>query len=353
MNSLKIGVVGCGRIVQIAHLPALSTVPDVRVVALAEAHEGRLQDAARRVPGAATFVDYRQLLRDADVDAVVITLPPELHAEAAVAAFESDRHVYLEKPIATELRDAERVVTAWKRSGRVGMIGFNYRHHPLYLAARTQVRDGRMGDLVAVRTTFASAARTLPQWKQSRRTGGGALMELASHHLDLVRFIFEEPVVEVAAFARSQHTEADTVSVHQRLRSGLLVTSLCSITAVAEDTFEIYGRGGKLAVDRYEGSLVLTPPRHDDGRVPRLMRALRRSAAGVARVLRTPGEASHGLALRAFARAIRDGTSPAPDLDDGYRSLAVVAASERSIDEGRVVPLAAEDVQPHAPLSGP
>ena len=346
MNIVKIGLIGCGRIVQIAHLQALSAVQDARVVALAEPDEGRLREASGRVPGAAQFTDYRQLLAQADIDAVVVTLPPELHAEAAVAAFEAGRHVYLEKPIATSLRDAQRVVTAWKRSGRVGMIGFNYRYHPLYLAARTYVRDGRLGELVAVRTTFSSAARTLPAWKQARLTGGGALMELASHHLDLVHFIFEEPVVEVAAFARSQQTEADTVSVHQRLHDGLLVASLCSITAVAEDRFEVYGRAGKLTVDRYAGSLALTPPRLDDGRLPRMIRELRQFAGGMGRVLRAPGEASHGLALRAFTKAIREGTSPAPDFDDAYRSLAVIAAAERSIDEGRAVALTADDVRP-------
>lgn len=348
MSTVKIGLIGCGRIVQIAHLQALIAVPHTRVVALAEPDEGRLQEASARVPGAARFTDYRQLLADADVDAVVVTLPPELHADAAVAAFEAGRHVYLEKPIATSMRDAQRVVTTWKRSGLVGMIGFNYRYHPLYLAARASVRDGRLGELVAVRTTFSSAARTLPAWKQARLTGGGALMELGSHHLDLVRFIFEEPVVEVAALARSQHTEADTVSVHQRLRSGLLVASLCSITAVAEDRFEIYGRAGKLTIDRYAGTLRATPPRLDDGRLPRMLRELRQFAGGMGRVLRAPGEASHRLALRAFVQGVREGTCPAPDFDDAYRSLAVVAAAERSIDEGRAVALTADDAQPFA-----
>lgn len=347
MDVLRVGVVGCGRIAQLAHLPALARLAGVRVVALAEADEARRREAVRQAPQAATFADYRELLAAGVIDAAVVTLPPALHAEAAIAAFDAGQHVYLEKPLATTLADARAVMAAWKRSGKIGMIGFNYRFHPLYRIVKAHLASSRLGELVGVRTVFASTARALPDWKKARQSGGGALMELASHHVDLVHFLFDQPIVEVTTLSRSQHSEADTVSLNLRLADGLLVQSFCSINAVAEDRFEIYGREGKLAVDRYAGTLESGSARHADGRLPRLRCELRRFARGVSTVLRPPGEHSYGVALGAFASAIRDARPVLPGFEQAYQSLAVIDAAERSATSGRVVTMSSDDLRPH------
>ena len=349
MNVLRVGVIGCGRIARLAHLPALARCRDVRVVALAEPDEARRREAALQAPGAEPFPDYRDLLASARVDAAVVTLPPGLHAEVAIAAFQSGKHVYLEKPIATSLPDARAVIAAWKRSGTIGMIGFNYRFHPLYGSARAHLRASRLGELAGVRSVFASAARDLPDWKKTRQSGGGALMELASHHVDLVHFLLEQPALEVSALVRSQHSDGDSVSLTLRLADDLLVQSFCSINAAAEDRFEIYGRKGRLAIDRYAGTLELGAAVHDDGRLPRLGRELRRTAGGLRRVLRRSGEFSHGAALRAFASAVQHGRQVAPGLEQAYRSLAVIDAAERSSATGRVVTLTPGDMVPGVP----
>src|SRR5690349_4476182 len=126
-STVAIGVIGCGQIAQAVHLPVLSRLPGVRVTALADTDATRLSQAAARVPRAACFSDYARLLATPEVDAVVICAPPALHAEVAVAALKANKHVYLEKPLATTLEDADRVCEVWRQSGRVGMIGFNYR----------------------------------------------------------------------------------------------------------------------------------------------------------------------------------------------------------------------------------
>ena len=342
---LDIGLVGCGRIAELAHLRALARLAGVRVTALAEPDETRRLAASRHAPGAALFADFRELLSGSAVDAVVVTLPPALHATAAIAAFDAGKHVYLEKPIATTLDEARAVIAAWTRSGRIGMVGFNYRFHPLYQLAREHLRASRLGELVAVRTVFSSAARVLPAWKQDRQSGGGALMELASHHVDLVHFLFEQPVVEVSALVRSQQSDADSVSLHLRLAGDLLVQSFCSINAVADDRFDIYGRKGRLSIDRYAGTLAIGRPEHRDGRLTRAQRELRWLAGAARRVIRPAGEPSHGAALDAFVRAIRESRPAAPDLHDGYRSLAIVDAAERS-STGQAVSLSAAQLAP-------
>lgn len=335
----KVGLIGFGRIAQRVHLPALRTLPEVHVVALAESDPERCQEAERALPQAHFFSDYRALLAESEAEAVVICLPSSLHAEAALAAFEAGKHVYLEKPIATCLSDAQAVLEAWQRAGTIGMTGFNFRFNPLHLKAKAHLRAGRLGELVGVRTVFSSAARTLPAWKERRQSGGGALLDLASHHMDLVPFLLGEEVVAVAAEARSQRSEEDSVAVQLRLASGLLVQSFFSITSVDEDRLEIYGRQGKLILDRYAGTLCAREPEAVYSRLGKLREEARALVEGLRRVARTPGEPSFQAALGAFVAAAQSGASVRPDLEDGYRSLAILDAAERSAAAGKTVTL--------------
>ncbi|MDX1531773.1 MAG: Gfo/Idh/MocA family oxidoreductase, partial [Rhodothermales bacterium] len=136
MHDLPIGLIGCGRVAQRIHLRALRALRGVRVVALAEPDPERRRQASRLVPEAAPFADHESLLATSGAEAVVVSAPPPLHAAIAQAALEAGRHVYLEKPGATSLTEADAVVAAWRRSGLVATVGLNFRSHPLYAALR-------------------------------------------------------------------------------------------------------------------------------------------------------------------------------------------------------------------------
>lgn len=154
MSRIKVGLIGCGRVAQRIHLNVLSALPEARVVAVAEPNARRRQEAGKAIPQAQLFSDYRVLLSESDAEAVLICLPSSLHAEATLAAFEAGTHVYVEKPGATSRAEAEAVVEAWSRSGRVATMGLNFRFHPLYMALRDEVQAGRVGEPVAVRSVF-------------------------------------------------------------------------------------------------------------------------------------------------------------------------------------------------------
>src|SRR5205085_8530794 len=99
------------------------------------------------------------------LDAVVICAPPHLHAPAATAAFDAGLHVYLEKPIALSVDEGERLVEAWRRARRIGMIGFNFRFHPQVLRIRDRLRDGAIGTPLGVRGIVSILPHELPDWK--------------------------------------------------------------------------------------------------------------------------------------------------------------------------------------------
>src|SRR5436189_74562 len=99
MPALRIGLIGCGYI-GVIHLNTLRRSPQADVVAFAEPDAERRQIARRQLPQAAAFADYRELLDQAEIKAVVVCLPNALHSEAAIAALQAGKHVYLEKPLA-------------------------------------------------------------------------------------------------------------------------------------------------------------------------------------------------------------------------------------------------------------
>jgi len=340
---LKVGIIGCGWFAQAVHLPILRRLPEVELIALAEPDPDRRQEASRCVPAALLYAEYRDLLKMRDIDAIIVSVPTTLHAEVAIAAMQLGKHVYLEKPIATTLEEAHKVVRAWKQAGVVGMVGFNYRFNALHQAARIQIQARRLGSLVGVRSVFSTPARPMPDWKQTRSNGGGVLLDLASHHVDLVRFLFQQDVQMVYADIESHCTEHDTATLHLRLADGLQIQSYFSLTAVDEDRFEIYGQAGKLTLDRYHALDVEVTT--SDGKVSCLHRMRQKlkpfmNVPYLVKKLRSPWhEPSYREALSTFASAARGHDGVSPDFLDGYRSLEVICAAEQSAKTGQSVSL--------------
>ncbi len=341
MKPVRIGLIGCGWFAQSVHLPVLTGLPGVSVVALAEPDPDRLQAAGVLAPEATRYGDYLDLLQQAAADAVVVCVPTAVHREATIAALSRGRHVYLEKPIATDLEEARAIVDAWDRARVIGMIGFNYRCNPLHRSAKAIVQSGALGRIVGVRSVFTTQTRSLPEWKRHRRSGGGALRELGSHHIDLARYYFGEDVRSVFAGLRSIHTEEDTATLHLTLVGGIDMQSCFSLSAVEEDRFEVLGDAGKLTVDRYSGLQVEVGIGGGVfSRVRRMAGRLNLGSRGsyLLKRLRSPWhEPSYREALSSFAAAVRHGGSVSPDLLDGYRSLEVICAAEESAQTGRSI----------------
>ena len=329
--SLRIGVIGCGQIARGIHLPVLGRMPEVRIAAVAEPVEGSRAAAVAIARGAAAFSDYRELLQAGGLDAVVVCSPPHLHAETAIAAFEAGLHVYLEKPLAPSLDEGMRVVDAWRRARKVGMLGFNFRFHPQITRIRQRIADGAIGTPLGVRAVFSILPHELPDWKRTRATGGGVLLDLASHHIDLVQHLLEDDVVRVYASTRSLRGEGDHAAVQLELASGVMAQLFVSLGTVDEHRIEILGTGGKLVMDRVE----LVRPEHQPAtqrgaRARRIARAV--AAFEPSRMLRSPGaEPSFAAALGVFAWSASGNAFAGPDPLDGVRNLAVIEAAERSL----------------------
>lgn len=294
-------------------------------------------------PQAVEFERLDQLWDATSVDALLVSTPTADRAALLMEAIRRGIYIYAEKPLTADLAEAEALVFAWKDGAAQGMIGFNYRFHPLYVQARRLLSEDAVGRPLMVSTVFSSSNSSLNDWRARRRSGGGVLLDLGSHHVDLLHFLFGEEVTEVHALTSSTHAEDDTATLQMRLRNGALVSSMFSFGATDQDRIEIFGDRAILRVDRYLSTACEIIPRDKPrARVRQLTNALSflwRPGAILSK--RTPGgDPSYRAALEHFVQSARTGGPCTPDFNDGLRALRVISAGERSAREGRWVDVA-------------
>ena len=339
----RVAILGCGAIARAAHLPSILRERDVAVVALADHDAQNLAAAGTLARDARAVAEYRDVLTMSDVEAVIIALPPALHADAAVAALETGKHVYVEKPLATSLVDARRVIDAANGKRAIAMMGFNYRFNPLTQQAKTKIAARTIGDVVAVRTVFSTATRPLAPWKQRRESGGGALLDLAVHHIDLIRHLLDADITSVSAHMASVRAEHDTVTLQLGLTTNAVAQIFCSLSAVDEDRIDVYGTNGKLSVDRYGSLRVDVSPPGARGAlglaVGRLAGEIGAMGYGAEKRRAPMHDPSFPASIGAFVKSIRDGSPTRPSLMDGLRAMEVIDAAERSAATGQQVEL--------------
>ena len=320
---IGIGLLGCGGIASYYHLPVLAAHPGARVVAVADPAETARSRAASLVPGIVAELDAHSVLERADVDAVVVCADTPRHAQLARAAAEAGKHLYLEKPLALTLPDACSVIEAVEAAGVSGTIGFNLRFHPLHRRAHSLLEEGALGQIRAVRAAFHEPARRrrMPAWKRRRATGGGALLDLGSHSVDLLRWHLSTEVADAAASLSSRATEHDCARLRVTTVSGVEADLDCRIGVARTDVFEIVGESGTLRIDRYRGTLSLATETKSLKPFGARMRAL---------VTRPRPEPSFRLALGAWVERLLGEERTLPTLADGFKSLEALLAAERT-----------------------
>lgn len=341
---MRVGIIGCGAVACYCHIPALRRLRGVTIVAAADPSEAARERARRAVP-VALHARAEELLERDDVDAVIISAPSHLHAEIAVKAATAGKHFYLEKPVATTGEDARLITNAVLQAGVIAATGFNRRLHPLYEQARTILASGRFGNVRAVQTTFSEPAPEdgMPDWKRSRHTGGGVLLDLASHHFDLLRWLLDDEIEAISASVRSEESEHDSARVELSMRGGVEAQSFFSFRAGFADFLEFICERGTLRVDRHRSSLTALEPRRMGYGARRHWIAPRATNAmwRLRRVWRPSEDPSYMRSLRAFVEHAAGGPRRGAALEDGVRSLDAVLAAEESARTGSLVSLAA------------
>jgi predicted dehydrogenase len=345
VQPVRLGAVGCGFVAERVHLPILSRLPELEVVAVADRDANRLTAVADAFGIPSRYPDADSLIADPSVDAVGVFVPPAEHAPPAIAALEAGRHLLVEKPLAPSLEEADRLADRAAAFAGVATVGFNLRWLDLVLRARELTRRGELGEIEVVRTVLTNGRRfdpEAPEWLLRRELGGGSLIEQGIHHFDLWRFLLDSEVDEVFAVARPEDAGA---AVTARMADGILVQTMLSERTTPTNSIEILGTGGclRLRLTQFDGFELLPATREDSAPRPRARRALatlRGLPRGLAE-LRAGGHfaTSYAEQWRRFAAAVRAREAMAPTLEDGRRALHISLAAVESASTGTPVRL--------------
>ena len=232
---LRAGVVGLGWAGQ-QHMSAYAELPGVDLVALAGRETDRLEELGQQfaVPADQRFVDWPDLLASADLDLLSIAAPTTLHAPIAVAALDAGVHVLSEKPLAESATAGERMVQAAERNRRVLDVSFNHRRRGVIKALKQLLDGGSLGPIYYAKVGWVrrQGIPTMGSWFTRRATaGGGPLMDLGVHMLDIVLYLLDEPKVDTVTAA--------TYAEFGPRGLGASATSTMQKTGVADGGFDV------------------------------------------------------------------------------------------------------------------
>jgi predicted dehydrogenase len=214
-EKLKYGIIGCGGIAENKHLPAIKKLENVEVTAFCDIIPERAEKANKEYGGGKSkvFKDYRELVKE-NLDAVIVLTPNNSHCEITVAALNAGKHVLCEKPMATNYKEAKAMIAARDKSGKLLTIGYQNRYRADSLFLKAECDNGTLGEIYFARAT-AIRRRAVPTWGvflDEEKQGGGPLIDIGTHALDLTLFMMNnyEPLYAVGTTYHKLNKDKNT-----------------------------------------------------------------------------------------------------------------------------------------------
>jgi inositol 2-dehydrogenase len=332
--SIRIGLIGVGRMGQVfAHHLAFS-VEEVDFVAVADMNAALAQEAAARFGAENGYSDYHVLLAREDIDAVVIASPTHTHPEVIIAAAQAGKHIFSEKPLALTLDACSQTIEAVNEAGVKFQLGFMRRFDPGYVVAKKKIEAGVIGKPVMFKSVGRDPKRTSLEFAR-RENSGGLIADMGVHDFDLARWMMGSEVERVSTeggclvFPELKDVgDIDNAVINLKFENGAVGNIDVSRNAVYgyDIRTEILGSEGGLMIGKMQETPVLVMTRsgvcHDT--VPYFMQRF--------------GEA-YAAEIRDFVRCIVEDTEPRATGKDGMAATAIGIAATLSLDEGRPVNL--------------
>ncbi len=213
MKKIRIGIIGCGGIANQKHMPSLKENSNLcEIVYFCDIIPERAEKAAKEygAEGARVCTDYHELLSDKSIDVVHVLTPNVSHAPITVDAFEAGKHVMCEKPMAATTADAEKMMAAWKKSGKKFTIGYQNRFRPEVQSLHTSCEQDELGEIYFAKA-HAVRRRAVPTWgvfPNKALQGGGPLIDIGTHALDMTLWMmnnYEPESVTGSVFYKLGH----------------------------------------------------------------------------------------------------------------------------------------------------
>jgi D-xylose 1-dehydrogenase (NADP+, D-xylono-1,5-lactone-forming) len=252
MKKVRWGILSTADIGLRALIPAIRGSQRGEVIAISSRDSGRAQMVAKEYGIPRAHGSYEELIADPDVDAIYNPLPNHMHGEWSIKAAQAGKPVLCEKPFARDAAEAQRMVDEFARRNLLLAEGFMYRFHPQQQLVKQLVRQGAVGNLNLLRVSFTfwmSDERHAQDIRTKAEMAGGALMDVGTYCVNLMRFITEEEPKHVSASAvwAASGTD-DTVVGTLQFPSGVLGHFDCGFRSAFESSYELRGDAGRIVV---------------------------------------------------------------------------------------------------------
>jgi predicted dehydrogenase len=357
-EQIRVGVVGTSGWTERVHIGGLLSHPGATLAAICGQHSERTAALAARYSIPRAYTDFRQMIAEADLTALIVATPDDLHYACTMAALDAGMHVLCEKPLAGTAQEAHAMYRAAEEAGVVHMTMFTYRWLPIYRYLRSLIDAGYAGSILDYEMEWSSSygLGSAYNWRFDAARANGVLGDFGSHLIDLAGLYF--------GAIGAVRAELST-SVERRDGAGMLVAGANDVATV-ELTFRsgVHGLLRLSAVARvgeadYRQRIVL---RGASGSLEAQLSPLgamvlgKQGAEMHSTALPIPGDYWRGIVrddsydaliaqqagARLFVDAINNRENPTPSFYDGWKAQEVVDAAFQSAHDGSVVPLPAE-----------
>jgi predicted dehydrogenase len=355
METVRVGIIGAGRIADL-HAPGYESSASAQIVAVCDTANGVAERRAAEWGAARAYTDYRALLDDAEVDAVDIITPHNLHARMTIHALDAGKHVSVQKPMATTLEDCRAMIEASNRAAGSFRVFENFRFYPPLIRAKNLLDSGAIGEPISIRMKAVQGAlkygwpvpRSTLEWRfDDEQSGGGRVVFDYGYHLFSVALHMLGPVDRVFAWINDTPNDKGWVrdspamiiwkySDERRHGSWEAISSddmiLRSDYWAEDEWFEISGTRGFIWVNRCTGKLIDRPPLviFADGET---------TEVGLDEI-EWDWAASFRDGMIDFADSIIEGRQSPLSGAEGYEVMKFARAAQRSSREGREIRLA-------------
>lgn len=352
---LKVGIIGAGsrgRGLQ----RFMNQIDNLEVVALADVLPFRLEESKALNPKAKTYSDYRGLLDDKNVDAVIISTPFFNHHEIAIDTLDANKHVYCEKTMVKGIENIQPVIDkANEKSNLVFQTGHQYHSSPLYTKVRDIIRSGYIGDVTAYHCQWNRQTdwrKPIPDakyeriinWRMYREYSGGLPAELMSHQIDYINWVTDSLPEKMSGFGGIDHYKDgretfDNVHLMMQYPSGLDATFNCTTTN-SQNGYEIRVLGSKatIVLKMTMAEIYIEKPKNKalgmvDGVSGATMEAWQ-NGSGVA--IEAPGNNPTIDALKQFRDAVLSGGEIVSGIRTGANTAKCIQMSLDSLHENKI-----------------
>lgn len=328
---VNVGIIGTGRMGRIHTENIQKRIKTARVSAVADlSMDDDMCMWAKSQGIEKTYSDYRDLLNDILVDAIIIATPAKTHKQISLDAIAAKKHIFCEKPIDLDLGNIQEIIEALEGANVKYQIGFNRRFDPDYLEAKRSIERGLVGKLYIVKLSSKDMA---PPSYDYIKSSGGLIFDSAIHEIDLLRFFMGQEVEEVYATGSALINpeigtlgDTDIAAITLKMSGGGfgVIDIARKSPAGADRRIEIFGEKCILSVRNQVSDLIETTT--SDGHITAV------PTDGFVRF-----KSSWCYEIEAFITAIKNDLEATPNVFDGLESIVVATAANISLSENRPV----------------